>query len=175
MSLFTFVADKIITYGKTRPLRIIKDRESKLPYMLRNYLMFEDRPWFMPLNVVMHRILMSDPDDFHDHPWLCYGTLILKGGYWEHTPKGKFWRGPGHFRLRTSNDLHRLEVDHEKAGGETVTLFFMGPRNGKGWGFINEYGVIEPWQIYLYKKSGIWHQDAGSIPTPSWIPPEQIK
>ena len=25
-----------------------------------------------------------------------------KGGYWEHIPEGKFWRGPGSFRFSTS-------------------------------------------------------------------------
>ena len=33
-----------------------------------------------------------------------WGALILKGGYWEHTPQGKFWRGPGSASFRKAED-----------------------------------------------------------------------
>jgi hypothetical protein len=36
--------------------------------------------------VKLHHILRSDDDrDLHDHPW-SFLSIVLKGGYWEHTP-----------------------------------------------------------------------------------------
>ena len=58
--------------------RIIYDRLSNEPYLERYYLLFKDRKWF-PFNIFIHKILKSDLDDLHDHPW-PYFTLILKGG-----------------------------------------------------------------------------------------------
>ena len=83
----------------------------------------------------------------HDHPW-AWGSLILKGGYWEHTPEGKFWRSVGSFRLNSATALHRLEVDEEKAKGEVWSLFFVGVRV-RDWGFINADGKWVQWQEYL--------------------------
>ena len=50
--------------------------------------------WF-PFNIFLHKILKSDLGDLHDHYW-SYFTIILKGGYWETTENGRFWRGPGY-------------------------------------------------------------------------------
>jgi hypothetical protein len=47
-------------------------------------------------------------------------TIILKGGYWEHTPQGRFWRGPGTIKLASCDALHRVELDPNVA--ETWTL-----------------------------------------------------
>lgn len=113
--------------------RIILDRDSNEPYLVRYYLFLKDRKYF-PFNVFLHRFLKSDPDDLHDHPW-PFMTVILKGGYWEHTPKGKFWRGPGTVRLASSNALHRVELDPNVP--ETWTLFFPGPQI-KEWGFVKD-------------------------------------
>ena len=68
--------------------RIIKDRVDDEIYLERYYLFLKDRKTF-PFNVFLHRFHKSDPDDLHDHPW-NYRTLILKGGYWEYTPKVSF-------------------------------------------------------------------------------------
>ena len=103
--------------------------------MIRYYLFLKDRKKF-PFNVTLHKILKSDVDDLHDHPW-NYSTLILKGGYYEHTPEGKFWRGPGHFRRSKATDLHRLELQRDKDGNEIPcwSLFIMGKQQ-REWGFI---------------------------------------
>ena len=78
---------------------------------------------------------MSDEPTLHNHPW-NWGALIVKGGYWEHTPNGKFWRGPGSFRFRKSEDLHYLELAKDKDGKELPcwSLFFMGKQK-TDWGF----------------------------------------
>ena len=87
--------------------RIILDRDNTNEYLVRYYLFLKDRKSF-PFNITLHKILKSDEPTLHNHPW-NWGALIVKGGYWEHTPAGKFWRGPGSFRFRKSEDLHYLE------------------------------------------------------------------
>ncbi len=114
--------------------RVIKDRNTSEPYLVRYYLFLKDRKNF-PFNVTLHKVLKSDEETLHDHPW-SYATLILKGGYYENTPKGRLWRGPGHFRYRRSEDLHYLELAKDADGNEIPcwSLFFMG-RKATDWGF----------------------------------------
>ena len=98
-------------------------------------------PWF---SVRMHHILRSDIDrHMHDHPF-NYMTIILKGGYWEHTPKGVSWVGKGSVRVRKAEALHRLELPKDETAW---TLFFMGPRKRK-WGFQTEEGWVD-YETYL--------------------------
>jgi hypothetical protein len=120
--------------------RVITDRDGKVPYLIRYYLFLKERKNF-PFNITLHKVLVSDEPTLHDHPW-SYATLILKGGYYENTPNGRFWRGPGHFRYRSASDLHYLELDRDADGNEIPcwSLFFMGRKAG-AWGFI---------------KNGIW-------------------
>ncbi len=130
--------------------RIIYDRNNQVPYLVRYYLFLKDRKNF-PFNITLHKILVSDLDDLHDHPW-NYATLILKGGYWEHTPEGKFWRGPGHFRYRKSDDLHRLELAKDENGNELPcwSLFYMGTKKQE-WGFIRNGEWVHN-ETYLREK-----------------------
>ena len=108
---------------------VIMDRVHNEPYLERYYIFLKDRQWF-PFNVFLHKFLKGDPDDLHDHPW-PYATLILKGGYWETTPEGRFWRGAGHFRRCKANSFHRIELE---PGVTTWTLFMPGRRQ-RNWGF----------------------------------------
>jgi hypothetical protein len=109
--------------------RIVMDREVNEPYLERYYLFLKDRNRF-PFNIFLHKFLKGDPDDLHDHPW-PYATLILKGGYWETTPEGRFWRGPGHFRLCKAKSFHRVELEPNV---ECWTIFMPGPKQ-REWGF----------------------------------------
>ena len=120
---------KLLNFFKDRK-RVILDRLEGEPYLIRYYLFLKDRTWF-PFNKFLHNFRKSDIDDLHDHPW-PFMTIILKGGYYEHTPKGKFWRGVGHIGWGASANLHRLEL---KPGVYPWTLFFVGPKR-KEWGFI---------------------------------------
>lgn len=132
-SIFHRVMNKLGRY------RLILDRATKAEYMHRYYLFLKDRKWF-PFNFVLHHVVKSDEPVFHDHPW-PYMTIILKGGYWEHTPvfdkSGKKiaeytkWRGPGSIIMRGAKAYHWLELDNEKPA---TTLFFMGPQV-REWGF----------------------------------------
>lgn len=112
--------------------RIIMDRESNEPYLTRYYLFLKDRKWF-PFNIFLHKFHKGDLDDLHDHPW-PYFTLILRGGYWETTPEGDFWRRPGHFRFCGARSLHRISLE---PGVDTWTLFVPGPHL-RDWGFVKE-------------------------------------
>ena len=120
--------------------RVITERDSNIPYLVRYYLFLKERKNF-PFNITLHKVLVSDEPTLHDHPW-SYATFIIKGGYYENTPNGRFWRGPGHFRYRSASDLHYLELDKDADGNEIPcwSLFFMGRKAG-AWGFI---------------KNGIW-------------------
>jgi len=132
--------------------RIIYDRENISPYMYRYYLLFKDKvneqenAREIPFNLMLHKICLSDPDDLHDHPW-WYATLILKGGYWEITPQGKFWRGPGHFRVSSPESLHRIEIPD---GSSSWSLFLRGTKI-RQWGFFQD-GQWIPHRQYLEKR-----------------------
>jgi len=94
------------------------------PWMERYYLLFRNRPKYFPFNILIHRMLDDDHDeDVHNH--MCpYIIIILKGGYWETTSKGKFWRYPGYIGFRSADHLHRVEL---KPNTETITVFIPGP------------------------------------------------
>jgi hypothetical protein len=94
------------------------------PWMERYYLLFRRRPNWFPFNILIHIMLDDDHGDgVHNH--MCpYITIILKGGYWETTTEGKFWRGPGYIGLRSADHLHRVDL---KPNTSTMTLFIPGP------------------------------------------------
>jgi len=127
--------------------RIINDRIDKEPYLERFYLFLKDRETF-PFNIFLHRFIKSDPDDLHNHPW-SYRTLILKGGYWEYTSDGKFWRGPFSYRSAQANSFHRVELD--KKNPYCWTLFIPG-RKVQDWGFETENGWVQHEKYLIEKK-----------------------
>ena len=92
------------------------------PWMERYYLLFRKRPKWFPFNILIHKMLDDDHGEgVHNH--LCpYITIILKGGYWETTKKGKFWRPPGYIGFRSADHLHRVDL---KPNTNTMTLAFM--------------------------------------------------
>jgi len=130
--------------------RVIMDRYENEPYLTRYYLFLKDRKWF-PFNVFLHNFHKGDLDDLHDHPW-PYFTLILRGGYWEHTVSGKHWRSPGHFRINTPRSLHRIELEPNT---DVWTLFIPGPKL-REWGFIRKGEWVES-QQYLREKYELEH------------------
>ena len=126
--------------------RVIRDRESKQPYLIRYYVFLKYRKKF-PFNITVHKVLNRDKPVLHDHPW-NWGAMIVSGGYWEHIPvisqegnvvgSTKEWRGPGHIRFRKAKDLHWLELEKDPEGNEIpcTSIFFMG-RKCKEWGFVD--------------------------------------
>ena len=89
----------------------------------------------VPFNAYLHKILLSDEPILHDHPW-DWGTFIISGGYYEHTPEGTFWRRPGSWRTKKATDLHWLEL---KKDTPCWTLFWHGARQ-RTWGFQTSDG-----------------------------------
>lgn len=149
---------------------IIMDRQEQDEYLTRYYLLHKDGTKGIKFNVFLHQFMASDDPVFHCHPWNWYASLILKGGYHEHTPWGTWWRGPGHFRFTNCEDvrslrqgdpyaplvpcnLHWVEIPKK---GETWTLFIRG-RSVKDWGFMPNpvTGEIIHHEQYLaqYRKS----------------------
>ncbi len=120
-----------------RPDFVIGDPEN--PYMRRW--------WIIPRNefsnVYLHEILRSDDDRaLHDHPWQST-SIILDGGYIEHTADGVFDRRAGDVIHRDAASAHRLEVI---PGITAVTLFMTGPKV-REWGFHCPNGW-RPWQDF---------------------------
>ncbi len=133
--------DVIKNFFKDRK-RIIYNRNNSQEYLIRYYLFLKDRKDF-PFNVTLHKVMMSDEPILHSHPW-NWGAIILKGGYWEHTPEGKYWRGPGSIRFRKAEDLHYLELAKDKNGNNIPcwSIFFMGKKVDT-WGFLVDGKIIE--------------------------------
>ena len=96
----------VLDRGPSHP----KFQEAK-PWMNRYYVLFRNRPKWFPFNILIHEMLDDDHGDgVHNH--LCpYITIILRGGYWETTKAGKFWRKPGYIGFRSANDFHRVDLE----------------------------------------------------------------
>lgn len=109
------------------------------PYLRRHWLL----PRNPVFNVYVHQFLRSDDDRaLHDHPWLFNCSILLQGGYFEHTPRGIFARMPGSWYFRFGGAPHRVELPINR--GEPVpcwTVFITGPRV-RHWGFYCPQGWV---------------------------------
>jgi hypothetical protein len=135
---------KKVRFFKKR--KIIK-RENDTPYLIR-WNLFEC-PAF---SVKLHKILRSDYDCLHDHPW-SFISIILWGGYVEHRDKvicehwsvddsderlertSKIYH-PGNILYRRAEDRHKLEI-HQPAW--TLVISFKKKRQ---WGFWTKAGWV---------------------------------
>jgi hypothetical protein len=131
MNIFLTLLEKL---GRKR---VIMDRHSNEPYLTRYYLFLKDRDRF-PFNVFLHNFHKGDLDDLHDHPW-PFITIIISGGYWEHTPAGRHWQGAGSIRYANENSLHRIELE---PGVDVWTLFMPGPKR-RDWGFLKDQEWVQ--------------------------------
>ena len=114
------------------------------------------RWWVIPrnksCNVYLHEILHSDDDRaMHDHPW-ANTSLLIAGGYIEHTPDGTFTRNAGDVIERPADALHRLEII---PGQRAISLFMTGP-TVREWGFACPKGWVH-WTDFVDAR------DAGQI------------
>jgi len=106
------------------------------PLMIR-YMLIRT-PWF---SLYLHRFLRSDNDrHFHDHPW-NFWTLLLSGGYREHTPDGTFWRRRLSLLYRPAEWQHWVEIVKP-----VWTLVMVTPKR-REWGFVTERGWVN-WRTY---------------------------
>ena len=114
-------------------------REGK-PYLIRITLF--SCKYF---TIKLHKTLMSDPADLHDHPW-NYISLILWGGYFEETQRVKpfkqinirTWYKPLSILVRSGDTPHRLILPENKY---CITLIFT-TRKWRDWGFIKNNSWI---------------------------------
>ncbi len=134
--------------------KIIK-REDGKDYLVRYSL---PTKW-LPFSIKIHKILLSDDHCLHDHPWLFY-SLILKGGYWEHTPpvnqhkidvtstyngidSVKKWIGPGSIIKRPGHWIHRLEITDKPCWTFVITF-----KKSREWGFFTKQFGFLNWSKY---------------------------
>lgn len=103
----------------------------------------------------LHHILSSDRDgDLHDHPF-DFTSLLLTGGYVEHTPQGsRFWPRFSVVRKK-AEDAHRLELVFP-----IWTLVFTRGYRRK-WGFHTEKGWVY-WRDYV--SDAAWHGERSGVP-----------
>lgn len=105
-------------------------------YMERYYLGGQHVPVHDRTAVRLHHFLGSDPGrDLHDHPW-DFTTVLLTGGYVEHTEHGRTIRNVGDVVHHRAEDLHRVELLEP-----TWTLFLHGPARRR-WGFLTPTGWV---------------------------------
>ena len=119
---------------------VIMDREGNEPYLIRYYMLFVDRNdnGGFPFNIFIHKFIIGDDADKHDHPWNFF-TLILSGGYYEEYEKiveGRKitlteFRYPGFFQYVKSTHTHRVILPENKG---CWTLFIPFKKN-REWGF----------------------------------------
>lgn len=103
----------------------------KTPLLVRYYLV--RCRWF---GIFLHHLTRSDnARDLHDHPW-AFVSLLLTGGYYEHTPAGRFWRRRWSLLYRPATWLHCLELERP-----IWTLVIRG-REVRPWGFVTPRGWI---------------------------------
>lgn len=142
-------------------------RDDNEPYLVR-WNLFECRFF----SIKIHRILKSDDNCLHDHPW-AFLSIILKGGYvedrvvkWHFTQhnevvdektavfydesidewgeRKKKLYGAGSILFRRAKSVHRLEVYQPTT---TLVITF---RKIREWGFFGKRGWI-PWYKYSNK------------------------
>ncbi len=94
--------------------------------------------------IYVHYWRRSDPSDFHCHPW-DFVALVLRVGYWEVTPAGRFWRPPGSVIFHKAEDMHRieLEADDEVTGGFLPVSLVIAGKNRRRWGFHTPQGFVD--------------------------------
>lgn len=111
-------------------------------------------PEWMP-GFRVHNIVRSDVDrELHDHPF-TFVSIILCGGYFEHTADGKrTWYGVGSVVVRSAETFHRLELPE---GSTAWTLVFRG-RYRRVWGFLTPHGW-QDWRAFIAERYDVPKRD----------------
>ncbi|MBP3955459.1 hypothetical protein J8F10_09210 [Gemmata sp. G18] len=128
-SLVERVAKRLVRPFYREPDFYIGGRDN--PYLLRWWVIPRNRLF----NIYLHKFLRDDDDRaLHDHPWISL-SVILKGGYIEHTTDGVSVRFAGGIVFRRATHAHRLELLREDGRAVPAwTLFITGPKI-REWGF----------------------------------------
>jgi hypothetical protein len=96
-------------------------------------------------SIAIHEWLKSEDEHLHDHPWDNV-SVILDVGYFEITPKGRFWRAPGDVIFRKAEEVHRIELDPEKPPARSLFIRSKhrrnpGIRTSNGWVPVGRYMI----------------------------------
>jgi hypothetical protein len=130
------------------------------PYMTRYWVLggstkTTEHRW-LPFNLFLH---CFHADDWtiapHNHPWDWARSLILSGSYREHRIIGYLtggepvWRarqfGPGQINKIGADDFHYATLNT----AEVWTLFLVGTKHGKSWGFLDAREGFVPNREYV--------------------------
>jgi hypothetical protein len=123
------------------------------PYLLRWFVI----PRNHVLNIYVHKFMRSDDDRaLHDHPW-WFVSIMLRGSYIEHTPKGSALRKAPSIAFRKAEHIHRVQLIPQRSNvlRETPcwTLIVTG-RKARHWGFHCPKGFV-PWEKFVAKSSDV--------------------
>lgn len=126
--LFLWLLDKL--FRRQDVLGVAVDQVAFSSWVIAGTVTPSDKNrWWRKHRVFVHRFVMSEYEGgFHDHPW-PYRSLIVSGGYWEVTERGRRWYGPGRMLKRQASWRHRIEIPE---GKDCVTIVYAGPREGPG-------------------------------------------
>jgi hypothetical protein len=120
--------------------RPIPDRDDPDEVYLRRYYKTEEQKdswWFL------HNFRLTDRDYHHNHPYFWQFSVILTGSYDEEVMDAGTGKVTTHrrrwFNWIDSNKYHKIV----KIYGDTWTIFVLGPKTGRSWGFwIPGYGHV---------------------------------
>ena len=105
------------------------------PLLIRYYI--ANNRYF---GIYLHNLLRSDIDrDLHDHPW-SFISIILQGGYKEHTFSGVRTHRPGAVLFRPAKWAHSLEM------------------NKPGWSLVFAGKTVRPWGFHTPDGWVLWRK-----------------
>lgn len=129
-------------YAYTRPMRSARSPDGRTKIWDRWFL--TSRPtgtstgtpgWYL------HHLTAGDYDPAeHNHPWTEARTLVLRGWYFE-TRSGSFYRRGALDGSRFSEQTFHRIISVRR---NTWTLFYAGPKHGRGWGFADGRKARDP-------------------------------
>ncbi len=140
---------------------------------MRRWLFGSKDTW----GIRLHCIERGDGDrELHDHPF-WFVSLVLAGGYWEHTPDGaRTWYGPGSIVMRSASALHRLElgtvsecqvIDCTSCNHKRAWTLVLRGRYLRAWGFLTS-AEWKHWSRFVREHDGRAER-AGKFAAPSSI------
>lgn len=130
------------TITSSRPPDLVINDGDRQPYLERWHLL----PKMQAGGVNIHRILRSDKDVPHDHPW-DNTTFVLDGEMIDESAAGRRLLRPGDIVHRVAEGHHRLILE---PGMVVTTMFFMQERR-RDWGFHCPKGFV-PWRDFVDSK-----------------------
>lgn len=129
--------------GRWPERRVIMSCDASRGPLLTRYFLLRTRR----LGIYLHHLQASDHDRaLHDHPW-PFISILLSGGYYEHTPSvdalgsERRWKRWGSILYRPALWRHRLELTRP-----TWTLVIRFQRE-REWGFYTPHGW-QSWSEY---------------------------